>query len=287
MRYLAARGQGYPTAGGPVPIVPAACIFDLVESGGRAPGRRRRRSGRGARGARRGARDRAGRRGRRRDGRQVARPRRCGPRRDRRRLDDGRRRAHRRAGGGERDRRRDRRRRTRARGLDRSRTTVPAFPTPDPFEEELHRANTTLAVVVTDARVRQGRLLPARAERARRLRARAAALAHALRRRSRGGGGDRRRRRATSTACVSRRPRSWPTRSVADLLDNIARVPEPGRSVSIDSITEPPHPADGAGATLAEVAAASQHVHAVQARGRPYPGRLRRREARRRPHVRG
>jgi L-aminopeptidase/D-esterase-like protein len=32
MRYLAARGQGYPTAGGPVPIVPTACIFDLVES---------------------------------------------------------------------------------------------------------------------------------------------------------------------------------------------------------------------------------------------------------------
>jgi L-aminopeptidase/D-esterase-like protein len=34
MRYLAARGQGYPTAGGPVPIVPTACIFDLAESGG-------------------------------------------------------------------------------------------------------------------------------------------------------------------------------------------------------------------------------------------------------------
>src|SRR5215218_1072780 len=33
MRYLAARGQGYATAGGPVPIVPAACVFDLVESG--------------------------------------------------------------------------------------------------------------------------------------------------------------------------------------------------------------------------------------------------------------
>src|SRR2546423_1662754 len=38
MRYLAARGQGYPTAGGTVPIVPAACIYDLVESGGAAPG---------------------------------------------------------------------------------------------------------------------------------------------------------------------------------------------------------------------------------------------------------
>jgi L-aminopeptidase/D-esterase-like protein len=37
MRYLAARGQGYPTATGPVPIVPAACIFDLPESGGAVP----------------------------------------------------------------------------------------------------------------------------------------------------------------------------------------------------------------------------------------------------------
>ena len=37
MRYLTERGQGYPTAGGPVPIVPTACIFDLVESGGTVP----------------------------------------------------------------------------------------------------------------------------------------------------------------------------------------------------------------------------------------------------------
>jgi L-aminopeptidase/D-esterase-like protein len=37
MRYLAERGQGYATATGPVPIVPAACIFDLPESGGAAP----------------------------------------------------------------------------------------------------------------------------------------------------------------------------------------------------------------------------------------------------------
>jgi len=37
MRYLAARGQGFPTAGGPVPIVPTACIFDLVETGGAMP----------------------------------------------------------------------------------------------------------------------------------------------------------------------------------------------------------------------------------------------------------
>ena len=31
MRYLAERGVGFPTAGGPVPIVPAACVFDLAE----------------------------------------------------------------------------------------------------------------------------------------------------------------------------------------------------------------------------------------------------------------
>jgi L-aminopeptidase/D-esterase-like protein len=37
MRYLAERGQGFATAGGPVPIVPAACIFDLLESEGTAP----------------------------------------------------------------------------------------------------------------------------------------------------------------------------------------------------------------------------------------------------------
>ncbi len=37
MRYLAERGQGFPTAGGPVPIVPAACIFDLLEAGDARP----------------------------------------------------------------------------------------------------------------------------------------------------------------------------------------------------------------------------------------------------------
>jgi L-aminopeptidase/D-esterase-like protein len=37
MRFLAERGQGFPTAGGPVPIVPTAAIFDLVESGGAVP----------------------------------------------------------------------------------------------------------------------------------------------------------------------------------------------------------------------------------------------------------
>jgi L-aminopeptidase/D-esterase-like protein len=38
MRFLAERGQGYATAGGVVPIVPAAAIFDLVASGGAVPG---------------------------------------------------------------------------------------------------------------------------------------------------------------------------------------------------------------------------------------------------------
>jgi L-aminopeptidase/D-esterase-like protein len=38
MRFLVERGQGFPTAGGPVPIVPAACVFDLVEARGLPPG---------------------------------------------------------------------------------------------------------------------------------------------------------------------------------------------------------------------------------------------------------
>jgi L-aminopeptidase/D-esterase-like protein len=38
MRYLAEHGQGYATAAGPVPIVPAACIFDLVEATDIPPG---------------------------------------------------------------------------------------------------------------------------------------------------------------------------------------------------------------------------------------------------------
>src|SRR5262245_36439180 len=37
-RALAARGRGFATAGGPVPIVPAAAIYDLVQSGGVRPG---------------------------------------------------------------------------------------------------------------------------------------------------------------------------------------------------------------------------------------------------------
>lgn len=36
--YLAERGQGFATAGGPVPIVPTACIFDLLDAGGPPPG---------------------------------------------------------------------------------------------------------------------------------------------------------------------------------------------------------------------------------------------------------
>jgi L-aminopeptidase/D-esterase-like protein len=38
MRFLAERGRGVTTAGGPVPIVPAAAIFDLSGSGGGPPG---------------------------------------------------------------------------------------------------------------------------------------------------------------------------------------------------------------------------------------------------------
>jgi L-aminopeptidase/D-esterase-like protein len=38
MRVLAGRGQGYPTAGGPVPIVPAAAVFDLVDADSVRPG---------------------------------------------------------------------------------------------------------------------------------------------------------------------------------------------------------------------------------------------------------
>ena len=38
MRFLAERGVGFPTAGGPVPIVPAACVFDLAEVDAVAPG---------------------------------------------------------------------------------------------------------------------------------------------------------------------------------------------------------------------------------------------------------
>ena len=37
MEFLAERGQGFPTGGGAVPIVPAAAIFDLVASGGERP----------------------------------------------------------------------------------------------------------------------------------------------------------------------------------------------------------------------------------------------------------
>jgi L-aminopeptidase/D-esterase-like protein len=38
MRYLTERGRGFPTAGGVVPIVPTAAVYDLLESGGRRPG---------------------------------------------------------------------------------------------------------------------------------------------------------------------------------------------------------------------------------------------------------
>jgi len=37
VHHLAGAGRGYPTGAGPVPIVPAAAVFDLVVSGGRHP----------------------------------------------------------------------------------------------------------------------------------------------------------------------------------------------------------------------------------------------------------
>jgi L-aminopeptidase/D-esterase-like protein len=37
-RALAEQGRGFPTVSGPVPIVPAAALYDLVESAGHAPG---------------------------------------------------------------------------------------------------------------------------------------------------------------------------------------------------------------------------------------------------------
>ena len=73
VQQLAEQGRGFATAAGPVPIVPTAAIYDLVESGGRRPGAR---EGRGRdHGRRRGlaVRDRSGRRGHGRHDRQVAR----------------------------------------------------------------------------------------------------------------------------------------------------------------------------------------------------------------------
>jgi len=150
VRDLAARGQGYVPAAGPVPIVPAACIFDLVESDGARPDAD--------------------------DGEAAA----ASARRDEA-LPTGRVGAGTGATVGK----------WRGRDgavpggvgvvwatVDGARVaalavvnaigdviaadgqvvagstaseTAPAFPTPAPFEEDLHRANTTLAVVVTDA----------------------------------------------------------------------------------------------------------------------------------------
>ncbi|MFI5047655.1 MAG: P1 family peptidase, partial [Acidimicrobiia bacterium] len=38
MHAMAEHGRGFPTRGGPVPIVPAAAIYDLVQAAGRPPG---------------------------------------------------------------------------------------------------------------------------------------------------------------------------------------------------------------------------------------------------------
>ena len=99
--------------------------------------------------------------------------------------------ARRRARGRQRGRRRDRAPTARCSRARPRRPSAPGFPTPAPFEED--RANTTLVVVVTDAALDKVGVSPARAERARRLRAGAAPGAHALRRRHRLRGRDRHR----------------------------------------------------------------------------------------------
>ena len=73
VQQLAEQGRGFATAAGPVPIVPTAAIYDLVESGGRRPGAREGRAATTAAGDGLAVRDRSGRRGRGRDGREVAR----------------------------------------------------------------------------------------------------------------------------------------------------------------------------------------------------------------------
>ena len=102
MQALAEQGRGFPTRGGPVPIVPAAAIFDLVASGGERPGPE---EGRAALAA---AQDPARAAVRHRPGR-------CRSRRARRQVARRRPRHHRRAGHGDRTRRRRRRRGDRGR----------------------------------------------------------------------------------------------------------------------------------------------------------------------------
>ena len=184
MRALAEQGRGFPTRGGPVPIVPAAAIFDLVASGGERPGPE---EGRAALAAAQDPAapplaDRSGRRRARRERRQVARRR---PRH------------HRRA----------RARRPHATATwsspriavvnavgdivgDDGRMVVastrarrrPGFPDPAPFEEG---TNTTLVVVVTNARCTKVECHLLARERAPRPRPRHPPVAHPPRRRPR------------------------------------------------------------------------------------------------------
>ncbi len=151
MRALAEQGRGFPTRGGPVPIVPAAAIFDLVDVGRRAarararagPRSRPRRRTRAVR-ARAGAAPAAARR----SASGAAASTRC-PAGSGRRARARRRRRGRRARGRERGRRRDRRRRRRHRRVGRARGRSRASRIPLPFEEGEH---TTLVVVATNAR---------------------------------------------------------------------------------------------------------------------------------------
>ena len=131
----------------------------------------------------------------------------------------------------------------------------PAFPADAPFEED--RAHTTLVVVVSDAVCDKAacHLLAQSAHDG------FARALHPSRTRFDGDvaiGSRRARWRRTSIGCASRPPTSWPTR-YARPPGSIRRVSprrsRPGRSVSPDPFLVSPHPAQAAGATLAEVAA--------------------------------
>ena len=167
MRALAEHGRGFPTRGGPVPIVPAAAIFDLVEASGRAA-RARRGPRRDHDAARRGrASPFAARAGsapvRVRPSASGAAPSTAVPGGLGSATGTGRRRRRRGARGGERGRRRHRRPTARslagstapAEARRRSRRSTP-----------VRGEHTTLVVVATNAAVHEGRLPPARRERA-------------------------------------------------------------------------------------------------------------------------
>ena len=210
MRYLAEQGQGYPTAGGPVPIVPDRVRSSTSSSRAAAPG-----ADDGYAAAAMAARDeplavgpRRRRRAARRSGSGAGANTRCraGSASRSARVDD----AHVvRARGRQRGRRRHRCRRRRSSPARRAPPDAPGFPTPRAVRGEgaQHDAR---------GRRRPTRVLdkvgvpPARAERARRPRPRAAPRAHPLRRRPRVRVARPARSKPTSTACASRPPTSSP-----------------------------------------------------------------------------